>query len=86
MASGRTTATVSNGGTVMRALHSAANHGFGVPSTNFCGTIWGYARGTLFLYTMLLPVTHIQVSCMNQSQTDSVVCKLLSLKLHIATL
>ena len=53
-ASGGTTATVGNGGTMMRALHSAANHGFGVLSTTFCGTIWGYACGTLFLYTMLL--------------------------------
>ena len=84
MASGGTTTTVGNGGTVMRALYSAANLGFGVPSTTFCGTIWGYACGTLFLYTVLL--SPIQVSCVNQSQTDSVVCKLLSLKLRIATL
>ena len=63
MASGGTTATVGNGGTVMRALHSAANP-------------WdGYACGTLFLYTVFL--SPIQVSCVNQSQTDSVICKLL---------
>ena len=82
MASGGTTATVGNGGTVMRALHSAANSESRL--LLFCGTIWGYACGTLFLYTVLL--SPIQVSCVNQSQTDSVVCKLLSLKLRIATL
>ena len=79
-----TTATVGNGGTVSM-LCTLQPVMVGSESRLLLFVVqFGVMPLTPSLYHA--PVTHIQVSCMNQSQTDSVVCKLLSLKLHIATL